>query len=335
MKTRLLTALVFCLALVSCERAKKLMDQAKGTVTQKGQDTSENASPDEADNAVPIDAELAKLIDQTEEGMVFRRDLPFPKDLQVTITEKEPMAVRVFQRSEVGKENSTVSAVRHLSMDIRRAAGSLEFAGFKEEYYEDKLVGEEIAPRLIKTHPLLPPVPPKDHTMVFRNGKWGARQNPGFAELALAQKLGPQMTALLQEYGVSPRPMWFGKRRIAPGKPMEISGELLPMLIAGKATGTLTITLEKLESVHGHPCGRFAIKGSYQRKGFPFPDGRLFDEETTIQSGHIWMSVLHPLVLKYRVERIVTLSVPEGSGPAIRFQGNTSPIRSIRWKAEE
>jgi hypothetical protein len=171
--------------------------------------------------------------------------------------------------------------------------------------------------------------------MVLHNGKWGAKENTGFADAALAQQLGPKMPELLQEYGLSPRPMWFGKRRIAPGKPMEISGELLPMLVAGKATGALTITLEEIESVHGHPCGRFAIKGSYQRKGFPFPDGRLFDEETSIQSGHIWMSLIHPLVLQHRVDRIVTISVAVGSGPAIRFQGNTSPLRSIDWKAGE
>jgi hypothetical protein len=334
MKTRLFAVLVVCLALVSCERVKQLIEKAKGSASQKGREMSEESSPADIGCAVPMDADLVKLMDKNEEGIRFRRDLPFPKEVRVSIAEKEPMTVRLFQQSEVGKKITKISAVRQLAMEMRRTPSSVQFANFKEEYFLGKKTDQNVTPGPIKGHALLPPVPPRDHTMVFRNGTWGGSGKTGFAEAALAQQLGPHLPALLQEYGLSARPMWFGKRRIAPGKPMEISGELLPMLVAGKATGALTITLEQLESVHGHPCGRFAIKGSYQRKGFPFPDGRLFDEETSIQSGHIWMSVLHPLVLQYRVERIVTLSVPEGSGPAIRFQGNTSSVRSLQWSAE-
>lgn len=323
MKTRFLAALVSCLALSSCERAKKLFHQA----VKEGLSAGESAG----EKPVPLDPELAKLVDRTEEGVLFRRDLPFPGEIRVTVTEKEPMAVRLFQQSEVGKRVTKISSVRHQVMEIRKSPGSIQFSNYKEEFFDDKLPANDAVPAAIKEHPLLPPVPPVDHTMLFRNDVWSRMDNTGFAQAALAQQLGPQMPALLQEYGMSPRPMWFGKRRIAVGRPMEISGELLPMLVAGNATGSLTITLEDIESVQGHPCGRFAIHGSYERKGFPFPDGRLFDEETSIQSGHIWMSVLHPLVLQYRLDRIVTLSVAEGSGPAMRFQGNTSPMRRIEW----
>lgn len=332
MTPRIAAALAMCLALVSCERASKLVEKAKETVANKAQKTGDGAASADVGEAVPMDPELAKRIDQTEEGIVFRRDLPFPKSVEVRITEKEPIAVRMLQQSEVGTQSTTISSVRHMGMTVARTSGTVRFSEFKEEYFDAKPAAGDGAPSPIRNHPLLPPTPPKDHTMVFRGGKWSAMEHSGFAEVALAQQLGPQMPSLFQEYGLNPRSMWFGKRRIAPGKPMQISGELLPMLIAGNATGELTITLEEIESVHGHPCGRFAVKGSYARKSFPFPDGRLFHEESTIQSGHIWMSVLHPLVLQYRVERIVTLTVAEGSGPSIRFQGNTSLLRSIAWK---
>lgn len=336
MKTRLLFPFCVCLALASCDRASKLIAKAKATVTQEEEkETKKDDTSSRDDEVVPIDPELAALIDQTDEGVLFRRDLPFPKEVSVTITEKEPMAVRLFQQSEVGRQNSTFSAVRQLSMEIQRTPGSVLFSDFKEEFFEEKNVAGNMTQVAIQGHPLLSPLPPKDHTMVFQKDKWGAMPNVGFAAAALAQQLGPHMPSLLQEYGLSPRLLWFGKRRIAPGKPMDISGELLPMLVAGKATGELTITLEKIESVKGHPCGRFAIKGSYLRERFPAWDGRLFDEETSIQSGTIWMSVLHPLVLQYRVDRIVTLSVAEGNGPAIRIQGNSSPTRTIEWRAGE
>jgi hypothetical protein len=324
--------LVVFLALASCDKADKLINKAKDTISKK--EIKDETSPSDIITSSPIDKELAKLIDKTEEGILFRRDLPFPKDVRVTITEKEPMAVRLFRSSAIRTQNKELSSVRKLHVDMHKTQGTLRFSNHKEEYFNLKSTIEDGATGQINDHPLLPPVPPKDHTMVFRNGKWGSKENTGFAEAVLTQQLGPQMPTLLLEYGLNPRALWFGKRRIAPGKPMVISGELLPMLVIGKATGELTITLEDIESVHGHPCGRFAIKGSYQRKGFPLLDGRIFDEETSIQSGHIWMSVLHPLVLQYHLERIVTYSVPEGSGPAIRFQGNTSPMRSIEWKAE-
>lgn len=328
MKTRILAALVVCLALASCERVKKAIEKVKGTDTEE---TSGGALADE-EKAVPMDPELAKLIDQNEEGILFRRDLPFPKDLTVAVLDKEPLAGQVFQQSEMGKHNTKVSAVRRMSMNIQRTPDSLRFSNQKQEAFDGNQVSGKAAPAPIKGSPLLPPVTPNDHVMVLRNGKWVAGAD-SFAAAALAQQLGPKIPVLMQEYGLSPRSMWFGKRRIAPGKPMEISGELLPMLLAGNATGALTITLEEIESVHGHPCGRFAIKGSYQRKDFPLTDGRLMDEECTIQSGQIWLSVLHPLVLKYKFERIVTLAVGEGSGPAMRMQGSSSPMRSIDWKA--
>lgn len=344
MRTRFVAVFAICLSLVACDKVAKLIDKSSG---KNQADAGKNAEPKE----IPIDPELAKLIDRNEEGVLFRRDLPFPKEIRVSITEKEPMAVRLFQQSEVSKQVTTLDVVRHFSMQIRKGPGSVQFAGYKEEFYDNKPVvkdlpkgkakgsskdaSKDLAPAPVKGHPLLAPVPPKDHTMIFRQDKWRADSNTGFAEASLAQQLGPQMNPLLHEYGLNPRPLWFGKRRIVAGKPMAITGELLPMLVVGKATGELTITLEDVESVHGHPCGRFAIKGSYQRKEFPFLDGRLFNEETTIQSGHVWMSVLHPLVLKYHVNRIVTLSVAEGSGPAMRFQGSTSPMRSIDWKALE
>ena len=334
MKIPLLAVLVLSASMLSCDRAGKLVDKAKSTVSGKSAKEEDKAEEEEA-KPVPMDPALAKLVDRTDEGVLFRRDLPFPKEVGVVITEKEPMGVRLFQQSEVSKQATSLSLIRKFSMEIKKTPEFVRFSGFKESFADTTPTTGDAAPVPQQRHPLQAPVSPKDVTLVLRKDKWSAGGTPGFAELAFAQQMGPQMSVLMQEYGLSPRPLWFGKRRIVPGKPIEISGELLPMLVAGKATGELTITLEDIESVHGHPCGRFSIKGSYQRKGFPFLDGRQFNEETSILSGHIWMSVLHPLVLQYRTERIVTLSIAEGTGPAIRYQGNTSPLRSIAWQAVE
>lgn len=313
-----------CLCLTSCDQVKQLTARAKSAIQEK------TGGAGAAGRASAIDARWTPLIDRTPEGILFRRDLPFPQEVAVTIQEREPLTARLTLSSEIGKQNTGIASIHTLSFDAARSPGSIRFSRYQEEYHDAVRKTEKNEPVVLANHPLLPPSRPKDHTFVLRNAQWSPPPNATFSDVLLAQQLGPVMTDLMHEYALGPRPLWFGPRRIAPGQPIEVSGDLLSMLVAGKATGSLTITLEDMEPVHGHPCGRFAIKGSYQRKQFPLVDGRRFDEQCTIQSGQIWLSVVHPLVLRHRLERIVTFSITEG-GPTLRYQGSASSERTIAW----
>ena len=82
------------------------------------------------------------------------------------------------------------------------------------------------------------------------------------------------------------------------GDQLAVSGDSLPMLVAGKGKGSLNLKLESFEAVAGHPCGVFSVSGTYSRKKFPDFEGNLTDEDVTIQSGKIWLSLIHPIVLK-------------------------------------
>lgn len=322
----------FLLGTNSCEKVRSIVSEARHTLESKTREAIEAVEEGESVETQKIDPELEALIDRNEEGILFRRDLPFPKNLKVSVSRSEPLEVRVILSSQLGKEVKQSAAIRERSFNLSKQPNSIRFSGYKEIFREKIAKSDQEGPLHITDHPLLPPKIPKDHTMKLQAGKWVAVQNRGFAEMALAQQLGPHVPTIMEEYALTPRKMWFGKRRIKTRQSISVSGELLPMLIAGKATGSLKLTLDDVHSVKGHPCGKFAIKGSYKRKSFPSLDGRVFDEEITIQSGHVWLSVIHPLILKSELNLISRRTVAEGSGPSLVIQGNSEPVTVINWQ---
>lgn len=316
-----------CLSLIGCDSIKTTLSALEETALQAIAPSSDDGQ--EAD--VPIDPELEKLIDRNDEGILFRKDLPFPGELSVEVLCEESVNARLIRESQLGKDKISVASDSETGFRLDKHAGTFRFSDFRQTHHEQSVVNEEEGPRQIRDHPLAPPSPPKDFALELRDSGWGAKSRH-FADISIAREIGPYVPELLQEYGLAPRAMWFGKRRIAQGTTIDISGELMPMLIPGHATGSLTITLRDIESVHGHPCARFSIHGSFHRNKIPSVDGRLHDEETTIQSGDIWLSVIHPVVLRSRLDCISTITYREGSGPALLVQGNFKKSRTLAWK---
>ncbi len=50
----------------------------------------------------------------------------------------------------------------------------------------------------------------------------------------------------------------------------------------------------KTGGVDGHPCAAFSVTGDYSRNQFPDFEGVFTDEEVTIESGKLWLSLIHP-----------------------------------------
>lgn len=322
-----------CVALTACDGVRKAIDGAKSKVEESARDVV-GGGKGSAEDKGEIDPAWASLIDRNEEGILFRRDLPFPQVVSVRVSEKDPMNMRIVRTSDMGKQNITDSSTREMAFSIRKNQGTITIADYRELFQDTVKKTSEGNPVVLNDHPLKSPNPPAEQSLVWKGKQWQPADSSTFAKVAYGRQVGPMVPDLLSEYGLVPRSMWFGKRRVQPGKTVVVSGELLPMLVAGDATGELSLTLQEIEAVHGHPCGKFAVRGSYKRRKFPLLDGRAFDEEVSIQSGFVWLSVVYPLVLRYEWDRIVTLQIAEGSGPGVRCQGSSRIERMIEWKGD-
>ena len=122
---------------------------------------------------------------------------------------------------------------------------------------------------------------------------------PGdFRIASRAQMIAPVFEDLLIEDGLAPRALWFGKKRYKVGDKLTVTDDFLPMLVGGKAKGNLKVTLESFDAVNGHPCGVFSVAGDFTRKQFPDFNGSITNEEVTIESGKLWLSLLYSLILR-------------------------------------
>ncbi len=119
------------------------------------------------------------------------------------------------------------------------------------------------------------------------------------------------------------------------GAEIVLTGEALSMLVGGGATGTLNLKLESIGAVAGHPCGVFSVTGDYSRRQFPAFSGGFTDEDVTIQSGKVWLSLIHPLVLKWEMDTIQSFKTGEKGGQQLQAQGTSKVSTTLEWQAAE
>lgn len=327
MKNPLLLVPFAAIALASCDKAKNLADKASSAVKEKIADKTVAA-------ADKTDEELRKLVDQTPEGVVFRKDLPFPAKIEVRTTRRSELAGRFFQSSAIEKRSESINGTRTQISKLERAGDKIRHTLEKSEFSipdaEDP--DSEKKPATNPLQPNAPQAPPKPVTFHKSGTSWTASETDGFHAAALAKQLGPVLDQLLMEDGLAPKPVWFSKRRIKQGEKLVISGDSLSMLFAGNVKGSVTITLDSFESVSGHPCGVFLISGDYSRKQFPDFEGTFTDEEVTIQSGKLWLSLIHPLVLREEMDTIRTFKSGGQGGMVGRGQGTAKVSVTREWK---
>lgn len=306
--------LLAALAATSCEKARELA--AKASDLKETIETSKA----KADGTLP-DPELEKLVDRTEDGVMFRSDLPFPTRIDVRTTRKSEFSGRFHQSSEIGATAGQLNGTQTVITKLERAADTVRYTLLDSGFAKPAVEGAAPEPAASTHAPL--PAPPQHKPLTFRKvgGSWRADDADGFRALALSKQLSPVFDDLLVENALAPRPLWFPKRRVRIGEEMTLQGENLRMLVAGNAKGDLKLRFEQLEAVDGHPCGVFSITGDLRRRKTPDFEANFSDEDMTIESGRLWLSLLYPVILKEQLETIQTIRSGGGGNLIARGQG--------------
>ena len=319
MKCKTLTLVLVSLAFSSCEKAKSLVGKASSAVA------SELARHGDTGSTTP-DPALQKLVDQTPEGVIFRKDLPFPTRLEVKLTRIEEMSVRTSESSAIEK---TSKQMRGTKTDIRRferSANQVRYANLESTFVdagtaEDKKA--QIHQNAQQSKPLA----------FVKSGDTWISDGSDFLSASLSKTLSPVFDLLLVENALAPHSLWFAKRRFKVGDQLTVTGDTLPMLVAGKASGSYVLTLESFEAVAGHPCGVFKVTGDYNRRQFPDFDGILTDEDVTIQSGRLWLSLIYPIILREEADTVQTLSSGGRGNLTTHCRGSVNVSVVREWKA--
>lgn len=327
MNTKPILLLSIALALVSCDKAKNLAEKASTAV--KKQIASKTGGGD----ASEVDPAFQKLVDQTAEGVIFRKDLPFPARLEVRTTRRQEWSGRFSLASAIEQRAETLKGIRTTISKLERAGNQVRHTLEKTDFSIPSPDDPEGAKKTL-ADPLSAIAPSSQaHTFLKSGTTWQADASGGFRSATLAEELSPVFDELLIDHALAPRPLWFAaKKRFKPGDQLVVAGDSLPMLLAGKVSGTLTLKLESIESVDGHPCGVFSVSGDFRRKQFPDFEGVFTDEDVTIQSGRLWLSLIHPVILREELDTIQTIKSGSRGGQTTRGQGAIKVSVTRQWK---
>lgn len=324
MKLRLPTIALLGFASFSCDKAKNLANQARSAVE------SRLAGQPGLTGETKPDPTLQKLVDQTPEGVVFRKDLPFPGQIEVKTVRRQELSGRFFEASAIEAHAQILKGTQTNVTQLERAGGQVRYTLVQSIFAEPVIEGADKSKQPVVKE-LAPPSKPR----LFRQSgaTWKSDDSEGFRAAALSKQLSPVFDSLLVENTLAPRPLWFGKRRFKVGDQLAVSGKSLPMLLTGNAKGTLNLTLQSIEAVKGHPCGVFAVTGDFSRKQCADFEGNLTDEEVAIQSGKLWLSLIYPIILREETDTIQSTRSGGGGGLAARGQGSVKVSVIREWKA--
>ncbi|MES2475023.1 MAG: hypothetical protein V4640_04535 [Verrucomicrobiota bacterium] len=310
---------VFAISTPACEKVKNLANKGRSMLEAE-------LAAKSGGGAGKTDPALEKLVDRTAEGVVFRKDLPFPKSLEVETTRIEEVSGRVFEKSEIGSGGGAVKGTITTTAVLRRSGDQISYQ-LVESVFADPLVKGQDAEKQVKRQIL----PPSTAAFVKAGAKWKPLSND-FHTANLAQSLSPVFDQLLVEHALAPHPLWFGNKRFKVGDTVSVSGKSLPMVVTGNATGALQLKLESFDAVGGHPCGVFSFSGNFTRKGFPSFEGSVTDEERTIESGKLWLSLLYPIILKQEDQSIQTMRGGQSGGNNVHVNGSSKVTTTRDWK---
>ena len=323
MKLRLTTLTLLGFASLSCDKVKDLANKTKSAV--EGQIAKKAG---ESGTAL-ADPALQKLIDETPEGVVFRKDLPFPEKIEIRTTRRHELSGRFFEASAIESNSKVVKGTQTTVTKLERAGNQVRYTLEQSTFAEPVIEGADNSKQ-----PVVKQLAPPSRPRVFgKSGTtWKADDTEGFRAAALSKQLAPVFDSLLVENALAPRTLWFGKHRFKIGDKLTVSGKSLPMLVTGDAKGSLNLTFEAIEAVKGHPCGVFAVKGDFSRKQATDFEGNFTDEEVAIESGKLWVSLIYPIILREETDTIQSTKSGGGGGLAARGKAsvNVSVIRE--WK---
>jgi hypothetical protein len=323
---------LLALGLTSCDKAKKAVEAARDKI----EGTKDSGLPKAPGG--DVESTYVSQVDTAAEGVRFRRDLPFPSNLEVRVTHR------------VTFHNTRRIVTSALGTDKMVANGAFELVGLLQRS------GPQLSLEIEKAGPVIDPkeavekakakaegTPEEPPQMVgarvdFQQGQNGWQLPPqkgpmDFSRKLLEQNLLPNVSKLLVQYGIMPRKQWFSSsRRWIGGDKLVLEGDSLGLLFDDGTTGKVTLIYEVSEALDGHPCGRFSVQGDVTVKNETSLDGGSQSGEMTIQSGKIWCSLLHPLVLREEFQTVRTVTEGQGNGPKTKVQGAIDELQVRQWK---
>lgn len=324
MKTR---SLVFLLAMVGLSACDKIKDWRTAAAKLTASAVNKTLAAKGGGTGGPATPALQALVDQTEAGVIFRKDLPFPTKLAVTTTESYELLGRSYQESEIGKRAEAVNGTQLTMFKLERDGGRLVYQPQKSLFTAAEDEAAKKKPAQSTAGPALPPV------VLRKVGKtWQADDRGDFRTAGLIKQLAPAFDQLLAENAVEPRPLWFAKHRFKIGDELEVTESLLPMLLSGRAEGSLQLKLESLQAVNGHPCGVWSVSGDIQRKQVPSFEGTFTDQDVTVQSGKLWLSLIYPVILKVEMDTIQSGKSGGQGNLQSRVQGKVRVTVTRDWQ---
>jgi len=331
-RTSPLVAGLCCLFLVACDKAAKIAKDAKAKVSEKVEEVTHRVEevtaklPESNEAATERKSELDGLVDQTPEGYQFRRDLPFSPRIDVSVETEVRMKGRFYKSSLLGKEVTPVDGTLRYTENISLDGDSAKIESLKAPFEpNDAALQAKIKEEGIKYEKT-------SAEFVRKKGKWDIPKPGDLMAAAAAADWKSGFSGLLVREGLMARKQWFGKGRLKLGDTITVTDDDLALFEVRQAKGKLALTLEAIESLDGHPCGVFAIRGNYGCNGAGSTWAGSGQERISIESGKIWLSLLYPLILKEDYEGVVSASGGKQGDPMIRTQGSVHVLIKRHWK---
>lgn len=281
-----------------------------------------------------VDESMDALVLRDGEAVMFRHDLPFPKQLEIRMRVLVDYdGVQKVVTSALGAESTRVD--RKIETDMRYLKGPGSFDIQFEKTGTSLLEGEElgeVAAELLRGKEL------EGQSIRFVLSEHGWRRNreagPVDFKLAVwADGLRDQVPQVLVESGAHPRVNWFSSSRAwRKDDRLVLAGSSLKILDPFDVSGRVVLKFEGLEAIGGHPCGVFSLNGSLDVRDQLQVDGSTRRADISITSGKIWASLLYPVLLREEYETIQTVEEGTFRGGAVsKWQGGMTLTKARNW----
>lgn len=280
---------------------------------------------------------LDSLVSRADDGVRFRRDLPFPARLEVRMIQSlDFQNVRVVEVSALGKSASTLNFEAETEIWCSKNPGLFELR--LDAAGRRVVADDEESAKLPKPEPdRVSELEGESLSFALTESGWRARLGAGavdFKKAVWADSLEGGVPQLMVETGGHPRVQWFSSSRVwKAGDEIVLTGSALKILDPFDVSGRVRLRFDGTEAVGGHPCGVFSITGDMRVDDQMQVDGSHQDTDISITSGKIWASLLHPVILREEFETVQTLTRREGKrgGPEKKMQGSVRVKKCRNW----
>lgn len=320
---------VCCLLCSSCEKAKEIATKAQSAVETRIEEVKADFSGSAPDVPPVADTDLLSLVDQTPDGYAFRKDLPFPSRLKVKVAENSRFSGRHFKATLLGSAAGTLKGEFQSQRELELRGGEVTVV------YQESIFIPELGSQAGGIPGVRKTLRPGGRMDFVRKGKNWIPSEKAKDLTVMARFAGKDTDAELSSDCIMPRPFWFGKGRLKEGDEVVLTGLHLGMIGLPGEKGEIRMTFTGTEPVDGHPCGVFTVSGTVDQVGDSWVGESGGNIQVTIESGKLWLSLLHPVVLKEELETVITSRSGAGKKLSSHVQGSASIRIRREWIVQD